>query len=208
MKKINDWENIKENSDFKRLEPNSYVCAIKSVEDVSNKEYLRICFDIVKGDNKGYFQKLYDSDTRKDKKWPVAGTLIRSYKESALSMFKGFITAIEKSNKNYKWNFDEKTLVKKYIGLIIADEEYLNQKGQKRVRNYVSSVRSLEAIEKGDFTIPALKELDESKIAETNKKEEDFVDPFANSNDDKEEETSVSEDSPPWDDDEDFDPFS
>ena len=178
------------------------------MEDVSNKEYLRICFDIVKGDNKGYFQKLYDSDTRKDKKWPVAGTLIRSYKESALSMFKGFITAIEKSNKNYKWNFDEKTLVKKYIGLIIADEEYLNQKGQKRVRNYVSSVRSLEAIEKGDFTIPALKELDESKIAETNKKEEDFVDPFANSNDDKEEETSVSEDSPPWDDDEDFDPFS
>lgn len=209
MKKINDWENIKENSDFKRLEPNAYVCAIKSVEDVSNKEYLRICFDIVKGDNKGYFQKLYDSDTRKDKKWPVAGTLIRSYKESALSMFKGFITAIEKSNKNYKWNFDEKTLVKKYIGLIIADEKYLNQKGQKRVRNYVSSVRSLEAIEKGDFTIPALKELDESKIAETNKKEEDFVDPFANSNDDKEEETSVSESSPPWDDDdEDFDPFS
>lgn len=209
MKKINDWENIKENSDFKRLEPNAYVCAIKSVEDVSNKEYLRICFDIVKGDNKGYFQKLYDSDTRKDKKWPVAGTLIRSYKETALSMFKGFITAIEKSNKNYKWNFDEKTLAKKYIGLIIADEEYLNQKGQKRVRNYVASVRSLEAIEKGDFTIPALKELDESKIAEVNKKEEDFVDPFANSNDDKEEETLVEDESNSWtDDDEDFDPFS
>lgn len=208
MKKINDWENIKENSDFKRLEPNAYVCAIKSVEDVSNKEYLRICFDIVKGDNKGYFQKLYDSDTRKDKKWPIAGTLIRSYKESALSMFKGFITAIEKSNKNYKWNFDEKTLVKKYIGLIIADEEYLNQKGQKRVRNYVSSVRSLEAIEKGDFTIPALKELDEYKIAEVNKKEEDFVDPFANNNE-EEEETLIDNNSSAFDEeDDDFDPFS
>ena len=124
MRKINDWENIKENSDFKRLEPGAYICAIKAVEDVSDKEYLKIYFDIVKGDNKGYFQKLYDSDTRKDKKWPIAGTLIRSYKESALSMFKGFITAIEKSNKNYKWTFDEKSLVKKYIGLIIADEEY------------------------------------------------------------------------------------
>ena len=211
MRKINDWENIKEGSDFKRLEPNAYICAIKSVEDVSNKEYLRICFDIVKGDNKGYFQKLYDADTRKDKKWPVAGTLIRSYKETALSMFKGFITAIEKSNKNYKWNFDEKTLAKKYIGLIIADEEYLNQKGQKRVRNYVASVRSIEAIEKGDFTIPALKELDESKLTEVNKKEEDFVDPFANSNDDETEEKSlVDNDNPPFDDDDDddFDPFS
>ncbi len=204
MKKINDWENIKESSDFKRLEAGAYVCAIKAVEDVPEKEYLKIYFDIVKGDDKGYFQKLYDSDTRKEKKWPIAGTLIRSYKESALSMFKGFITAIEKSNKNYKWDFNEKSLVKKYIGLIIGDEEYLTQKGAKRVRNYVASVRSLEAIEKGDFTIPALKELDESKLAEVNKPEEKFVDPFADSsNDDVVEDTSS-----PFDDDDDDDPFA
>ena len=205
MKKINDWENIKESSDFKRLEAGAYVCAIKAVEDVPEKEYLKIYFDIVKGDNKGYFQKLYDSDTRKEKKWPIAGTLIRSYKDSALSMFKGFITAIEKSNKNYKWDFNEKSLVKKYIGLIIGDEEYLTQKGAKRVRNYVASVRSLEAIEKGDFTIPALKELDESKLPEVNKTEEKFIDPFADSsNDDVVEDTS----SPFDDDDDDFDPFA
>lgn len=205
MKKINDWENIKESSDFKRLEAGAYVCAIKAVEDVPEKEYLKIYFDIVKGDDKGYFQKLYDSDTRKEKKWPIAGTLIRSYKESALSMFKGFITAVEKSNKNYKWDFNEKSLVKKYIGLIIGDEEYLTQKGAKRVRNYVASVRSLEAIEKGDFTIPALKELDESKLPEVNKPEEKFIDPFADSsNDDVVEDTS----SPFDDDDDDFDPFA
>lgn len=205
MKKINDWENIKESSDFKRLEAGAYVCAIKAVEDVPEKEYLKIYFDIVKGDDKGYFQKLYDSDTRKEKKWPIAGTLIRSYKESALSMFKGFITAVEKSNKNYKWDFNEKSLVKKYIGLIIGDEEYLTQKGAKRVRNYVASVRSLEAIEKGDFTIPALKELDESKLPEVNKAEEKFIDPFADSsNDDVVEDTS----SPFDDDDDDFDPFA
>ncbi len=210
MKKINDWENIKESSDFKRLEPGAYICAIKAVEDVPEKEYLKIYFDIVRGDNKGYFQQLYDSDTRKDKKWPVAGTLIRSYKESALSMFKGFTTAVEKSNKNFKWDFDEKKLVKKYVGLIIADEEYLNQKGQKRVRNYVASVRSLEAIEKGDFTIPALKELDESKVIESQKKEDSFVDPFADNNNEPTIITAPMEDdsSPFADEDDDFDPFS
>ena len=121
-------------------------------------------------------------------------------------MFKGFCTAVEKSNKNYKWNFDEKTLVKKYIGLIIADEEYLNTKGQKRVRNYVASVRSLEAIEKGDFTIPALKELDESKVTESKKKEEDFVDPFAD-NDAEENSSPADDDFTPWDDG-DEDPFA
>lgn len=209
MKKINDWENIKESSDFKRLEAGAYICAIKFVEDVPEKEYLKIYFDIVKGDNKGYFQKLYDSDTRKDKKWPIAGTLIRSYKDSALSMFKGFITAIEKSNKGYKWDFNEKSLVKKYIGLIIADEEYLTQKGAKRVRNYVASVRSLDAIEKGDFTIPALKELDESKLPDMNKAEDKFIDPFADSTTDTEETTVEDEDtSSPFDDDFDDDPFA
>lgn len=208
MKKINDWENIKESSDFKRLEAGAYICAIKAVEDVPEKEYLKIYFDIVKGDEKGYFQKLYDSDTRKDKKWPIAGTLIRSYKDSALSMFKGFITAIEKSNKNYKWDFNEKSLVKKYIGLIIADEEYLNQKGQKRVRNYVASVRSLEAIEKGDFTIPALKELDESKLSESNKAVEKFVDPFADNTNDSDEDDVVEDTSSPFDEDDDEDPFA
>ena len=208
MKKINNWENIQESTDFKRLEPNGYICAIKKVEDVSDKEYLKVYFDIVKGDNKGYFQKLYDADTRNDKKWPIAGTLIRSYKESALSMFKGFCTAVEKSNKNYKWNFDEKTLVKKYIGLVIADEEYLNQKGAKKVRNYVASVRSVEAIENGDFTIPALKELDEAKIINNKKNEEDFIDPFANSTDDVEENKVEMNNPFVNDDDDDFDPFA
>lgn len=207
MKKINDWENIKESSDFKRLEAGAYVCAIKAVEDVPEKEYLKIYFDIVKGDNKGYFQKLYDSDTRKEKKWPIAGTLIRSYKDSALSMFKGFITAVEKSNKNYKWDFNEKSLVKKYIGLIIGDEEYLTQKGAKRVRNYVASVRSIEAIEKGDFTIPALKELDESKLPEVNKAEEKFIDPFADSSNDTSDDI-VEDTSSPFDDEDDDDPFA
>ena len=78
-------------------------------------------------------------------------------------MFKGFTNAVEKSNKGYQWNFDEKTLVNKVVGLIIADEQYQNQKGQVRVRNYVAAVRSVETIEKGEYEIPALKELTTTK---------------------------------------------
>ena len=124
MKRINNWENIQESTSFKRLMPNGYIVKILNVEDHPDKEYLKIYFDIVKGDDKGYFKKQYDSDTRKERKWPNAGTFIRSYKDSAASMFKGFVNAIEKSNKGYQWNFDEKTLVNKVVGLIIADEQY------------------------------------------------------------------------------------
>ena len=163
MKRIENWENIQESTSFKRLTPNGYIVKIFKVEDHPDKEYLKIYFDIVKGDDKGYFKKQYDGDTRKERKWPNAGTFIRSYKDSAASMFKGFTNAIEKSNKGYQWNFDEKTLVNKVVGLIIADEQYQNQKGQVRVRNYVAAVRSVETIEKGEYEIPALKELTTTK---------------------------------------------
>lgn len=199
MKRINNWENIQESTSFKRLTPSGYICKILNVEDHSEKEYLKIYFDIFKGDDKGYFKKQYDGDTRKEKKWPNAGTFIRSYKDSAASMFKDFINAIERSNKGYQWDFDEKTLVNKVIGLIIADEQYQNQKGQVRVRNYVAAVRSVETIEKGEYEIPALKELTTTKTTTTptNDPIPDFGDVFNTTPTDT---PTPAESENPWDD--------
>ena len=199
MKRIENWENIQESTSFKRLTPNGYICKILKVEDHSEKEYLKIYFDIAKGDDKGCFKKQYDGDTRKERKWPNAGTFIRSYKDSAASMFKGFTNAVEKSNKGYQWNFDEKTLVNKVVGLIIADEQYQNQKGQVRVRNYVAAVRSVETIEKGEYEIPALKELTTTKAttAPANDPIPDFGDVFNTAPTDT---PTPAESENPWDD--------
>ena len=206
MKRIENWENIQESTSFKRLTPNGYICKILNAEDHPEKEYLKIYFDIVKGDDKGYFKKQYDGDTRKERKWPNAGTFIRSYKDSAASMFKGFTNAVEKSNKGYKWDFDEKTLVNKVVGLIIADEQYQNQKGQVRVRNYVAAVRSVETIEKGEYEIPALKELTTTKAttAPANDPIPDFGDVFNTTSTDT---PTPAESENPWDDSDENNPF-
>lgn len=206
MKRINNWENIQESTTFKRLKPSGYVCKILKVEDYPDKEYLKIYFDVNGGEDKGYFKSQFEKDTRKERKWPNAGTFIRSYKDSAASMFKGFINAIEKSNKGYQWNFDEKTLVNKVVGLIIADEQYQNQKGQVRVRNYVAAVRSVETIEKGEYEIPALKELTTTKAtnAPANDPIPDFGDVFNTTPTDT---SAPAESENPWDD-SDENPFS
>lgn len=200
MKRINNWENIQESTTFKRLKPSGYVCKILKVEDYPDKEYLKIYFDVNGGEDKGYFKSQFEKDTRKERKWPNAGTFIRSYKDSAASMFKGFINAIEKSNKGYQWNFDEKTLVNKVVGLIIADEQYQNQKGQVRVRNYVAAVRSVETIEKGEYEIPALKELTTTKAttAPANDPIPDFGDVFPDS--ESTDTPTPAESENPWDD--------
>lgn len=196
MRKINNWENVQEPTKFKRLAPGGYICAIKDVKDVPEKEYLEIQFDIVKGDEKGYFQKQYDNDKRENKKWPASGTMRRYYNENSESFFKGFITSIEKSNKNFTWNWDESKLRNKYFGAVIGEQEYVNQKGGKSVALNVVAIHSVETIENGDFEIPQLKVLDATKASNQSSKPE-FKSPF----DDDDSSDSVGVDSP-FDDDE------
>lgn len=183
MKPIANWENVKESTGFKRLSPGGYFIKILKVENIEDKQYLKIYFDIADGPEKGCFKKQYDEDNRgKDKKWPNAGTFVRSYKDSAASMFRGFTNAIESSNKGYQWNWQEQTLVGKVAGVVVGDEQYLNQKGQVRERTYVSAVRSVDTIKKGDFKVPELKMLDATKTTTAaSKPAEPFVNPFADS---------------------------
>lgn len=177
VKKIQNWENVQEPTKFKRLAPGGYICAIKDVKDVAEKEYLEIQFDIVKGEEKGYFQKQYDNDKRENKKWPASGTMRRYYNENSESFFKGFITSVEKSNKNFAWNWDETKLKNKYFGAVIGEQEYVNQKGGKSVALNVVAIHSVETIENGDFQIPSRKELDVTKVTNQQQREE-FKDYF------------------------------
>ena len=179
MRKINNWENIKENNGFEKLPVGGYIVKILNVQDVADKEYLKVSFDITEGDKKGFFKKQYDEDTREDKKWPNAGSFVRSYKSTAESMFKGFANAVENSNKGYTFDFNEKSLVGKQVGIVVGLEEYVNQKGAVRERTYVSAVRSVDTIKKGDFKIPETKKLDPTKVASTAKSAEPFVNPFS-----------------------------
>lgn len=176
MKPISNWNDIQENSgSYKKLTVGGKICAIKSVTDFPDKQYLRIEYDIVKGAEREYFTRMYENDTRTPKRW--RGVLIRSYKDTALSMFKGFTTSIEKSNRGYKWNWDEQSLCKKYFGAVFAEEEYINNNGGKSIRTYIAQVHSTDAIEKGEFTVPEIKRLS-NVIPEATKKEYKDIDEY------------------------------
>lgn len=157
MKQINDWENIKEATEFPKLTEGGYIGIVKIVEDDSGKEYLKIGYDIAEGEYKDYYTKLYNSQNF----W--GGTFYRSYKESASAFFKGFITAIERSNPAYKWNWNEQTLKGKLIGLVLGLEEYIptmgEHAGKVKERLYVAQVRTVDEIRTGNYKIPEKKVL-------------------------------------------------
>jgi hypothetical protein len=152
MKKI-DWNNVQEAKDFERVPPMGYICEITAVEDVPEKEYLRIEYDIAHGDFRGYYRQLYASKNF----W--GGNFIRSYKETAQSFFKSFLTAVKESNPGYIFNDDERSLRGKKIGLVLAEEEYTKSTGDIGTRLYVAETRSIAKIIAGDYKIPDKKKL-------------------------------------------------
>lgn len=146
-----DLDSVVEANEFPRVKPGGYICQITAVNDVPNQEYLKIEYDIAEGDLKDYYFNLYKT------KGFWGGSFIRSYKDTAKPFFKAFITAVERSNKGYQWDFDESKLKKKFIGLILGEEEYQGNDGVTKKRIYVAQVHSVEKIRKGDFKIPELK---------------------------------------------------
>lgn len=151
MKPIADFDKVQATGDFERLAPGGYVLKITEATDDPKKEYLKIVYDIAEGPEKGRYS---DEWAQKNK---YAHAFYRSYKEKAVGMFKAFTNALEESNDGYKWSWEEATLKGKLIGAVIAEEEYMNDRGEIKTRLYVNSVMSADRIRKGDYRVPALK---------------------------------------------------
>ena len=156
MRKVN-LTNVKESGDFPKLTAGGYVCRYTSVVDKADKEYLQMEFDIAEGEFKDHYKQLNE----KFNFW--GGKTIRSYKETALPMFKRMCTAVTKSNPGYLFdgntNADEETLVGKLVGLVLAEEEYMSNSGEKKTRLYVHCEKSVDDIRNGNYKIPNKKEL-------------------------------------------------
>lgn len=163
MRQVN-LENVQEAGEFERLRAGGYVCKITKVTDVPVNEntgkgdYLQIEYDISEGPHKDYYKQMEENL----KFW--GGRYIRSYKEKALPMFKRMCSAVSKSNPGFifdggKQNSDEQTLVGKYIGLVLGEEEYIGNDGSKKTRLYVNTEKDISDIRSGKFKVPELKKL-------------------------------------------------
>ena len=169
MKKI-DLKNVQEFTKFKNP-VGGFICEIKTVEDVPEKEYLRIGYDIAEAlnDEQKEFVGMYEK-RKKERDFDYPTTVV-SYKENSLPFFKGFVTALENSNKGYTWDNDETQFVGKRIGFVIGEEEYEGQDKngapKVKVRTYVAERHSVQAIKEGDFEVPEFKKLTKAPVERT-----------------------------------------
>ncbi len=172
MEKPQNWDKVepaKEFGDYESLKLGGHICIIKSADEytgfISGTTSLRICVDIDgKDEQKGFYQKQYDSNDKIDKKWSNGATKYISLKEdeNCVAMFKGFITTLENSNPKFVWDFDESKLVGLKLVGVFGQEEYLDNDGNIKLATKLTQFRSLDKLD--EVKIPRVKKLDGSFV--------------------------------------------
>ena len=132
-----------------------YAAKIIKVEDFPQKEYLMVYFDIADGKFKGYATKTNEEKGYYPYRMPW------SYKQKALWFFKQKKMAVEATNKGFVFQNDPQSLVNKFCGIVLGDEEYRSNEGKKKKRLYVAEVISGQDFRDGKFTVPEMKKLED-----------------------------------------------
>ena len=139
MNKPQGYDEAQAFGEFETLPAGGYKCKILKVEcntSTNGKEYLKIGFDIAEGKYKDFYRKKFDNDTRgvEEREWGgIWVVFTEGYEPNTTnSTFKGLITSVEASNPNFKFNFDEKTLVNKKVGLVFREEEFEGMFGETK----------------------------------------------------------------------------
>jgi hypothetical protein len=166
IRRPNNWNEVKEFNDRQKLPLGAYVCKVKRAAVQANEfgEQLCIVFDIVEGEFSGFYNDDFKSNTSENKKWKGVLRLFvpkddgSEKDEWTKSTFKGMVTAFEKSNPGYKWNWDEASLTGRLIGVLFRNEEWEYEgKNGWTVRPFRAI--STDSVRSGDFTLPKDKPL-------------------------------------------------
>lgn len=143
--------------DYQTLPPGGYICRIKKAEEQftrTNKQMLVLYVDIAEGEYQGYFQRIYDANTNKDKKWPNGGIYRQLTEGKSMDFFKGMVTCVEKSNPGYvgfdeHGELDERKLAGKMVGCVYGREQYEKDNKELAFATKIMQIRSVEAIKAG-----------------------------------------------------------
>ena len=128
MKKWNDFKAEKQSSGREILPAGGYVCDIKSAKEENGQLVLAI--DVSEGQYAGFFKRDFDNNTNEDKKWRG---IYRMWipKDDGSEMdawtkrsFGNFIWSIQESNPGYAWDWDEKKLKGKKLGVLYRNKEW------------------------------------------------------------------------------------
>ena len=143
---------------FETIPVGGHICRVIGVrleKTQTGLDMLALQLEIADGTSlDGYYRRRFESikKSRPDAKWPgTYRTLIADKDGNTKGVFKGVITAAEKSNPPYVWNWDEGSLKGKYIGFNFGEEEFQGNDGKVRVNVKPRFPLSVDKVKSGDY---------------------------------------------------------
>lgn len=166
IKHFNGYEAKKSGSAREILPAGGYVAKIVSakVDETQYGDRLIIAFDIAEGDYREFFKRDFDGNQNEDKKWRGVYRLSipaddgSEKDEWKKKSFNNFTACVQESNDGYVWNWDEKTLKDKFIGVLFRNKEW-EINGKTGWTTEASHITDAESIRKGKFKVPKDKPL-------------------------------------------------
>ena len=168
MKKPSNWNDVKAAGERVKLPAGGYEAKIINAKVVNydggngSYERLEIAVDITAGEYKDYYKQDFDSNTRDDKKWRgVARFYVPTddgseKDEYTKSVLKSVTDALEDSNKDYHWDWDETKLKGLKVGILVRDKEY-EIDGKHGFSPEIFRFTDINRIKEGKFTVPKQK---------------------------------------------------
>lgn len=166
IKRPSNWNDVQEFTDRQKLQLGAYVCKVKRavVQETDYGDQLVILFDIEEGDFRNYYNNDFAANQNQDKKW--RGVLKvwlpkddgSEKDEWTKRTFKGMVTAFEKSNPGYQFDWNEASLVGKMVGILYRNEEWeMNGRSGWAVRPFRAI--SIDSVRDESYTLPKEKPL-------------------------------------------------
>ena len=132
MREFKGFEAKKVGGGREILPAGGYVCEIKSAkeETYSWGSRLVLAIEVVEGEYAGFWKRDFDGNDRDDKKWRGIYRISVPSDDGSVQdawtkrTFGNFIWAVEESNPGYRWNWDEKTLKGKKLGVLYRNYEW------------------------------------------------------------------------------------
>lgn len=157
------------------LEPGGYVCKIMDTEVIETQwgERLVISFDIAEGKSAGHYQRRYENRFDENEKWKgnyrISVPADDGSKDDArvASRFKKFMQEVEDSNPGFRWDWDEKKLKGKLIGILFSDKEW-EMNGNSGFFANPRYTTTVSEIREGKFKVPNTQYIDRSSSQVSN----------------------------------------
>lgn len=169
MKAFNGFDDAKKRAAYRggsKLPAGGYVAKIKEVRyeegKDGNSDMIILAYDITEGEYKDFFKKQFDENTAEDKKWKGRTSIYVPKDDGSerdqwtQNAFARWVNALEDSNKDYFWDWDEKKWKGKMVGLIYGEVGAVID-GKPVEFTECRFPESVEKIRKGDLNIPSFK---------------------------------------------------